>query len=215
MSVLNVRIKHNIATYDLQLPVEATIRELSDKVADLTGVPVSGQKLIFCGKQLSKDPSSPLAEVTLKDTFGLVLPHQSHFYETLKKEDIKPIYLFQAGIVPGAGNKVMVLGKKFDPMSDENYKQLITTENKAISLEQRVAEIASQLSDINNGHLEEKHHKEVFTDLQKRGKNLNEEMLRMLESLDAVTLLDDQPGNISCHFLYQVGFYDTSLTYIN
>ena len=109
----------------------------------------------------------------------------------------------------------MVLGKKFDPMSDENYKQLVTTENKAISLEQRVAEIASQLSDINNGHLEEKHHKEVFTDLQKRGKNLNEEMLRMLESLDAVTLLDDQPGNISCHFLYQVGFYDTSLTYIN
>ena len=49
----------------LQLPVEATIRELSDKVADLTGVPVSGQKLIFCGKQLSKDPSSPLAEVRI------------------------------------------------------------------------------------------------------------------------------------------------------
>ena len=63
MSVLNVRIKHNIATYDLQLPVEATIRELSEKVGDLTGVPVSGQKLIFCGKQLSKDPSTPLAEV--------------------------------------------------------------------------------------------------------------------------------------------------------
>ena len=63
MSVLNVRIKHNIATFDLQLPVAATIGELSDKVAELTGVPVSGQKLIFCGKQLSKDPSSPLAEV--------------------------------------------------------------------------------------------------------------------------------------------------------
>ena len=104
--------------------------------------------------------------------------------------------------MPGAGNKIMVLGKKFDPMSDENYKQLVTTENKAISLEQRVAEIASQLTDINNGHLEEKHHKEVFTDLQKRGKSLNEEMQRMLESLDAVTLLDDQQGNISCHFYY-------------
>ena len=63
MSVLNVRIKHNIATFDLQLPVEATMGELSDKVADLTGVPVSGQKLIFCGKQLSKDPLTPLAEV--------------------------------------------------------------------------------------------------------------------------------------------------------
>ena len=48
----------------------------------------------------------------------------------------------------------MVLGKKFDPMSDENYKQLITAENKAVNLEQRVAEIAAQLTDIDNGHLE-------------------------------------------------------------
>ena len=65
MSVLNVRIKHNIATYDLQLPAEATIGQLSDRVADLTGVPVSGQKLIFCGKQLSRDLSSPLAQVVI------------------------------------------------------------------------------------------------------------------------------------------------------
>ena len=56
--------------------------------------------------------------------------------------------------MPGAGNKIMVLGKKFDPMSDENYKQLITAENKAVNLEQRVAEIAAQLTDIDNGHLE-------------------------------------------------------------
>ena len=126
--------------------------------------------------------------------------HQYHFCKNLMPYQFT--HLFQAGIVPGAGNKIMVLGKKFDPMSDENYKQLVTTENKAISLEQRVAEIASQLTDINNGHLEEKHHKEVFTDLQKRGKSLNEEMQRMLESLDAVTLLDDQQGNISYHFYY-------------
>ena len=99
-------------------------------------------------------------------------------------------------MVPGAGNKIMVLGKKFDPMSDENYKQLITAENKAISLEQRVAEIAAQLTDIDNGHLEAKHHKQAFTDLQKRGNSLNEEMQKMLESLDAVTLLDDQQGMI-------------------
>ena len=32
MSVLNVRIKHNIATFDIQLPVEANIGQLSDKV---------------------------------------------------------------------------------------------------------------------------------------------------------------------------------------
>ena len=41
-----------------------------------------------------------------------------------------------------------------------------------------------------------KHHKQAFSDLQKRGNSLNEEMQKMLESLDAVTLLDDQQGNI-------------------
>lgn len=106
------------------------------------------------------------------------------------------INLFQAGVVPGAGNKIMVLGKKFDPMSDENYKQLITAENKAISFEQRVTEIAAQLTDIDNGHLEAKLHKQAFTDLQKRGNSLNEDMQKLLESLDAVTLLDDQQGII-------------------
>ena len=91
----------------------------------------------------------------------------------------------------------MVLGKKFDPMSDENFKQLVTVENKATSLEQRVAEMAAQLTDIDNGHLSEKHHKEAFKDMQKRGNSLNEEMAKMLESLDKVQLLEDQLGKLS------------------
>ena len=63
MSVLNIRAKHNIANYDLQLPVDATIKDLSEKILELTGVPISGQKIIFCGKQLPKDLAQPLTEV--------------------------------------------------------------------------------------------------------------------------------------------------------
>ena len=63
MSVLNIRAKHNIANYDLQLPVDATIKDLSEKILELTGVPISGQKIIFCGKQLPKDLTQPLTEV--------------------------------------------------------------------------------------------------------------------------------------------------------
>ena len=159
MSVLNIRVKHNIATYDIQLPVEAAVGDLAARVVELTGVPVSGQKLIFCGKQLPKDVTVPLS---------------------------------QAGIEPGAGNKVMVLGKKFDPMSDENFKQLVTVENKANSLENKVIEMANEITDIDNGHLDKKLHQEAFKSLQKRGKCLNEELQKMLESLDAVQLLEDQ-----------------------
>ena len=63
MSVINIRAKHNIATYDFQLGVEATVQDLSQKIVELTGVPVSGQKIIFCGKQLPKDLSLKLTEV--------------------------------------------------------------------------------------------------------------------------------------------------------
>ena len=63
MSVINIRAKHNIATYDFQLGVEATVQDLSEKIVELTGVPVSGQKIIFCGKQLPKDLSLKLTEV--------------------------------------------------------------------------------------------------------------------------------------------------------
>ena len=70
MSVLNIRAKHNIASYDLQLPVEATVGDLSEKIVELTGVPVSGQKIIFCGKQLPKDLSLKLTEVSPSESRG-------------------------------------------------------------------------------------------------------------------------------------------------
>ena len=62
MSQLSIRLKHQIATFDITLPVEATVSDLATKVQELTGVPVPGQKLIFCGKQLP-DPAMLLTQV--------------------------------------------------------------------------------------------------------------------------------------------------------
>ena len=73
MSVLNIRAKHNIANYDLQLPVEATIKDLSEKILELTGVPIAGQKIIFCGKQLPKDLAQPLTEVRSPRDHGITI----------------------------------------------------------------------------------------------------------------------------------------------
>ena len=88
----------------------------------------------------------------------------------------------------------MVLGKKFDPMSDENYKQLVTLENKAKTAEKKVADIATEISDIDNGHLDKNLHQEAFKSLQKRVNGLNEELQKMLESLDGFQLNEDQLG---------------------
>merc|ERR1711976_394227 len=100
--------------------------------------------------------------------------------------------LTQVGIETGAGNKVMVLGKKYDPMSDENYKKLVTVENKAVAAEKKVEEIRVEISDIEKGHLEKKLQPEALKTLTKRVKCVNEELQKMLESLDSVQLQEDQ-----------------------
>ena len=60
-----LRAKHNIATYDLEFAEDATIQNLGEKILELTGVPISGQKLICSGRQLTKDMAVTLAEVWL------------------------------------------------------------------------------------------------------------------------------------------------------
>ena len=85
----------------------------------------------------------------------------------------------------------------FEPMPDENYKKLVTIEEKALKLKEEFARI-----DINNIrqspgcnwlHLSEKGLKESL----KQGNRLNEEMQKLLESLDGVNLLADQNGKIN------------------
>ena len=64
MTELKIRIKHNIATYDIQLPLEATIGDLGAKIMELTGVPVTGQKIICCGKTFPRELEMALTEVS-------------------------------------------------------------------------------------------------------------------------------------------------------
>ena len=85
------------------------------------------------------------------------------------------------------------LSKKLDPMSDENFKQLVSVENKVNSLEMKVSELSKEVSVIISGDLEKSAHQDqAIKSLQKRGKCLNEDLQKMLESLDAVQLMQDQ-----------------------
>ena len=51
----------------------------------------------------------------------------------------------------------MVLGKKFDPATDESYKQLVSVESKVVPAEKKVTAIAVELEDIDKGHLDKNH----------------------------------------------------------
>ena len=85
--------------------------------------------------------------------------------------------------------------KTFEPVPDENYKQLVSIEEKASDLEKKFAEI-----DINNIrqspniwlHLSE----EGLRDSKNQANRMNEEMQKLLETLDGLNLLPDQQGKI-------------------
>ena len=85
----------------------------------------------------------------------------------------------------------------FDPKSSAIYKQLVTIEDKTVNLEKKCADInINNICQRHRGgillHLSE----EVLRDSLKQANRLNEEMQKLLESLDGVILLADQHGNI-------------------
>eukprot|EP00092_Neocalanus_flemingeri_P033851 GFUD01036812.1.p1 GENE.GFUD01036812.1~~GFUD01036812.1.p1 ORF type:complete len:203 (+),score=39.63 GFUD01036812.1:44-652(+) len=159
MATLHIRGKHNNTTYDIKFPEEATIQDLGEKVHELTGVPISGQKLICCGKQLPKD-----LKVTLKE----------------------------AGFKTGIGSKLMILGKKYDPENEDDYKQIVELENKSKNIEHKVDEVLTEIDGICKGHLDKSLHAEACKSLQKRVKSTNEELQKLLETLDGFSLNEDQ-----------------------
>ena len=55
------------------------------------------------------------------------------------------------------------LSKKLDPMSDENFKQLVSVENKVNSLEMKVSELSKEVSVIISGDLEKSAHQDQAT----------------------------------------------------
>jgi len=168
-----LRAKHNIATYDLEFAEDATIQNLGEKILELTGVPISGQKLICSGRQLTKDMAVTLAEAGLK-----------------------------------TGSKVMILGKKYDPEQEESYKEILELEKKCKNVERKMLEVSdevmsrtrqyfeylflSQIEGISKGHLDRKLHTEALKNIEKKVRNSNEELLKLLESLDGINLTEDQ-----------------------
>lgn len=89
-------------------------------------------------------------------------------------------------------SKVMVLGKRYDPEGDDLYKQIEEVEKKSIEIDAKLAEVAKELKDIENGHLASEHHEKAFKGLMKRCRSGTEEFMRLLEKLDAMRFEEHQ-----------------------
>ena len=88
------------------------------------------------------------------------------------------------------GSKVMVLGRKTDPVQDESYQKIVAIEKNILEMAQKFVDISKQVQEIT--HLPKEHHETALRDLEKRSKACSEQWMRSLESLDGIQLDDTQ-----------------------
>ncbi|XP_072172166.1 BAG family molecular chaperone regulator 1-like [Diadema setosum] len=70
--VVRLSVSHGPDKYNVELPLTTVVRQLSQRLEELTGVPTGGQKLIHRGKHL-QDPEQTLNAAGLKQGSKLML----------------------------------------------------------------------------------------------------------------------------------------------
>ena len=76
----------------------------------------------------------------------------------------------------------MICGKKNDPEQEDGYKEIVEMENDCKNIEKEIDEVGTELDGICRS----------LKLLQKRVKGTNEELQKLLETLDGVSLNEDQ-----------------------
>jgi hypothetical protein len=87
------------------------------------------------------------------------------------------------------GCKVMVLGKRHDPLSDDAVRKVIELERDHDACEARLKAVQTELTDVANGFVvNEDHHRGALQGLHKRCLRGHEDMMRRLLALDAMPI---------------------------
>ncbi|XP_041471637.1 BAG family molecular chaperone regulator 1-like [Lytechinus variegatus] len=86
------------------------------------------------------------------------------------------------------GSKLMLIGKKFNPEEDDNYKQIVEVEKRIVALAKKQIEISEEITGVQNGYLQKDLEKDSLSRLCKRLASCHEEYVRFLEKLDSLDL---------------------------
>ncbi|XP_784685.2 BAG family molecular chaperone regulator 1 isoform X1 [Strongylocentrotus purpuratus] len=126
------------------------------------------------------DLSLKLEELTAVPVGGQKIINRG---KTLMNHDLN---VTEAGI--RNGSKLMLIGKKFNPEEDENYKQIVEAKKKIDSLAKKQSGISEELSGVEKGYLHKELESNSLSSLGKRLAACHEEYVRLLEKLDALDL---------------------------
>ncbi|XP_068719106.1 BAG family molecular chaperone regulator 1-like [Montipora capricornis] len=86
------------------------------------------------------------------------------------------------------GSRIMLLGKKFDPLNEENMKAILAAERKGDDIEKRLTENLEELQGIEKGFLQPELVTQALDKLSRRLQGVSEDFMKTLESLDALLI---------------------------
>ncbi|KAJ7333177.1 BAG molecular chaperone regulator 1 [Desmophyllum pertusum] len=89
------------------------------------------------------------------------------------------------------GSKIMLIGKKFDPLDEENMKVILAAEKNADDIEKRLTENIEEVQGIEKGFLQPELAVQALEKLARKIQAISEEFMKTIESLDAL-LIDSQ-----------------------
>ncbi|XP_022328258.2 BAG family molecular chaperone regulator 1-like isoform X2 [Crassostrea virginica] len=101
-------------------------------------------------------------------------------------------FLTDTGLIENA--KVMLLGKKPDPVDDKEMGKLMNIEQSVKKEEEKLSEITYELDGVHRGFLDDSLKRPSLQKSRKRVAHTIEHFMKLLESLDSLNLDTDNTG---------------------
>ncbi|XP_058942366.2 BAG family molecular chaperone regulator 1 [Pocillopora verrucosa] len=86
------------------------------------------------------------------------------------------------------GSKVMLIGKKFNPLEEENMKAVLAAEKKTDEIEKRLTENVEELQGVEKGFLQTELVNQTLDKLTRKIQGITEDFMKTLESLDSLLI---------------------------
>ncbi|XP_071840825.1 BAG family molecular chaperone regulator 1-like [Apostichopus japonicus] len=141
--------------------------------------------------QVSASESKDVCVSDLKETayqvLGIPPENQKIIHKGKQLSDPKrPLYAY--GVT--SGSRLMVMGSKNSRPKDPRQQEIEAVKKNAAKVEQKQNEVVQELEGIEKGFLESALVQEALQKLERRLASCSEEFLKLLESLDSLSLAD-------------------------
>ncbi|XP_077378443.1 BAG family molecular chaperone regulator 1 isoform X1 [Festucalex cinctus] len=165
--------KHSIAVTSQEDDKSPTVKDLSDCLTQVTGVPSASQKLIFKGKSL-KDMEQTLSSYGIKDGCKLMM-----IGKRVRPFNVPYVYV---NVCQGE------LCQQNSPEEEAELRKLKDIEKSVEQTAKKLEKVDGELTGLKNGFLAKDLQADALGKLDHRVKVAAEQFMRLLEQIDALNV---------------------------